>query len=99
MSLLAASFMWFVNLFHTLGADARKDLSRYIAVWFLSILKSEYDSDRGILTGIYVSIRSLRYTGAVPFHYYITYYLYIAFWVAPTSNGALVNIYYYHYYY
>ena len=34
MSLLAASFMWFGNSFHILGADARKDLSPYIAVMF-----------------------------------------------------------------
>ncbi|KAK2167835.1 hypothetical protein LSH36_23g04011 [Paralvinella palmiformis] len=32
MSLLAASFMWFGNSFHSLGADARTDLSPYTAV-------------------------------------------------------------------
>ena len=66
MSLLAASFMWFGNSFHSLGADARKDLSPYIAVLLLGTLKSEKDSDRSILTSIYFSISSLRYSGAVP---------------------------------
>ena len=42
MSLLAASFMWFGNSFHSLGADARKDLSPYTAVWLLGTLKSEF---------------------------------------------------------
>ena len=41
MSLLGASLMWFDNSFHSLGADARKDLSPYIAVWLLGTLKSE----------------------------------------------------------
>ena len=42
MSLHAASLMWFGNSFHSLGADSRKDLSPYIAVWLLDTLKSEY---------------------------------------------------------
>ena len=41
MFLLAASFMWFGNSFHSLGADAQKDLSPYIAVWLLGTLESE----------------------------------------------------------
>jgi len=49
------------------GADARKDPSPYIAVWLLGTLISKEYSDRRILTGIYFSIRSLRYTAAVPF--------------------------------
>ena len=53
MSLFVASFMWFGNSFHSLGADARKDLSPCIAVWLLGTLKCEYDSNRSILTGIY----------------------------------------------
>ena len=38
---LDASFMWFGNLFHNLGADARKENSAYIAVWLLGTLKGE----------------------------------------------------------
>ena len=34
-------FMRFANSFRNLGADAREDLSPYIAVWLLGILKSE----------------------------------------------------------
>ena len=52
MSLLAASLMWLGNLFHSLGADVRKDFSPYIAEWLLATFKSELDSDRNILTGI-----------------------------------------------
>ena len=40
------------NSFHSLGADTRKDLSAYIAVWFFGTLGSEYDSVRSILIGI-----------------------------------------------
>ena len=67
MSLLAASFICLGNSFHSLGADGGKDLFPYIALWLLGTLKSEQDSDRSILTGTDFSIRSLRYTGAVPF--------------------------------
>ena len=41
MSLLAASLMWFDNLFHSLGADARKNVSPYIAGWHFGTLKRE----------------------------------------------------------
>ena len=41
MYLLAASFMWFVNSFHSLGADAQKDLFPYIVVWLFGTLKSK----------------------------------------------------------
>jgi hypothetical protein len=41
MSLLAASLMWFGNLYFSLGADAGKDLSPYIAVWHFGTIKSE----------------------------------------------------------
>ena len=67
MFLLTATFMWLGNSFHSLGADVRKDRSPYIAVWLLGTLKSEKNSDRSIGIGIYFSIRSLRYIGAVPF--------------------------------
>ena len=35
-----------------------------VSVWLLGTFKSEYDSDRSIITGIYIS---LRYYGDVPF--------------------------------
>ena len=67
MSLLAMRLMWFGNSSYSLGADARKDLSPYIAVWLLGTLNIEQDSDRNIVAGIYFSIRSLRYTDAIKF--------------------------------
>jgi len=41
ISLLAASLISFDNLFHGLGADARKDFSPYIAVWLFGDVKSK----------------------------------------------------------
>jgi len=41
MFLIAASLMCFGKSFHGLGADARKNLSPYIALWFLGTLKTE----------------------------------------------------------
>ena len=38
MSLIAASLLWFGNLFHSLGSDVRGDFSPYIAVWRFSTL-------------------------------------------------------------
>ena len=66
MSLHAARLVLFVNSFHSLIADALKDLSPYYFVWLPGILNIEKDSDRSIFTGIYVTIRSLRYSGALP---------------------------------
>ena len=54
------------NLFQSPRAAARKDFSPCIAVCLFCSLKSEKDSDRSILTSIYFSISSLRYSGAVP---------------------------------
>jgi len=65
ISLLAASLIWFDDVLHRLEADARKDFSPYIVVWFFDTVKSEYDSDHSILTGIYFWLRSLRYSSAV----------------------------------
>ena len=69
MSLLAASLTWFGNSFHSLGADARKDLSPYMAVWLLKLLPSKVNRTQiGAFSLVYI-FRSDHsyYSGAVPF--------------------------------
>ena len=66
MSLFGARFVWFGNSFHSMGADAQKDFSRYIAAWLWDTAKSEKDWDYNILTDVYFWIRPLSYSDAVP---------------------------------
>ena len=45
ISLPVASLIRLSNLFHSLGADAQKDSSPYIAVWLIGTLNSEKGPD------------------------------------------------------
>jgi len=51
MSLLAASLIWFGNLFHSLGADTQKDFSPYITVWVSKVNRTQI----GAFSLVYIS--------------------------------------------